>query len=783
MTDEEVRGTSGEVVDPPLDIEKKPQAKAKAGKTPKTGTKRKPAAKKSAAVQETTKSKATAKKGKSTVSAPGGAESGGAKTQTPARKKRVPKKTEESVQVNPVGQFGRIDVETYTVPASAPPVVTLTGASKVLAGTKQQVTVSAPETVVAQAAPAFIKIRNVDATLREITTHVIANKVIVQGLVHLQIFFVAEDEMVHHLAEDVAFSTFVDIPGAAPGMRVIVQPSIAAVFTQIKANGTILEKIIILDVFVKVVEDIQVNPQPGTGPVLLLQQVVGEGTVQTLHDTLVTLAEPAVKVEEIRGEIRDVTTEIIPNKVIVQGTIHKQIFFVGTDNIARHQAEEIHFSAFLDLPGVQPGMSVRVQPRIEVIVFELLTPTTLREKVVIENFMKVTTAIEFQAALGEGPLFRVPEIIGEGQGQILRRDVVTLDRPASTIREITAVLRDLRSHVIPGKAILQGTIHKQIYYIGPDEIEFHQAEDVPFSIMVDIPGASSGMDLVAEPVIEQVIFHLLSPTELEEKVILQARLIVVEHRQLRLVLGAEPLVAIEQVVGENLRQVLVKLTNAVSPFIKRVVPVEVVQTVQGEMVFTEQSIVENQVELPVVAVKIAEVSAEIQDLRATVIPGGLLVEGNVVKDITFVGEDDMVRNITEVVPFSLIISIPSTPGFTVQSAEVQIEQILFSISADGLTVRQIIVLKATAMVVESTTEQFQLISIVEVPGLNVTSVLVEEPVLTPAGVVLQQFPVITGLSGPGLALVESSTFSLHTLHVVGDGEQTLNVLEAIVVDP
>ena len=145
------------------------------------------------------------------------------------------------------------------------------------------------------------------------------------------------------------------------------------------------------------------------------------------------------------------------------------------------------------------------------------------------------------------------------------------------------------------KAILQGTIHKQIFFIGlADNIEHHQAEDVPFSIMVDIPGAVAGLDLVAEPVIESVIFNLLSPTELEEKVIIFARLIVVEQRQSRLVLGNGPLVKVEQVVGENLSQVLVRLVNQIAA-VKRVSAITVVSPVAGEITFRQQIIVENEV--------------------------------------------------------------------------------------------------------------------------------------------------------------------------------------------
>ena len=261
---------------------------------------------------------------------------------------------------------------------------------------------------------------------------------------------------------------------------------------------------------------------------------------------------------------------------------------------------------------------------------------------------------------------------------------------------------------------------------------------------------------------------------------------MVEQRQSRLVLGNGPLVKVEQVIGENLSQVLVRLVNQIAIVVaKRVSALTVVTQAAAEVTFTQQIIVENEVVLPITAIKIAEVSATIENLRVQVIPSGLLVEGNVVKDVKFVGTDNVVRNIQEVVPFSLIINIPNVQNAQVTMVEVQIEQILTSISPDGQTVRQVIVLSATATVTEApVTESFQVINELVVPGLNVQTVLVQAPVQTPAGVVVQQFNVITGLSGPGLSLLVNPVFGVHNFQVVGDGIQALNVLESVtLLDP
>ncbi|NLG83997.1 MAG: DUF3794 domain-containing protein [Firmicutes bacterium] len=382
-----------------------------------------------------------------------------------------------------------------------------------------------------------VKIRNITATVRDLTTEVIEGKVIVQGVIHKQIFFVGEDNIVHHQPEDVSFSTFVEILGAAPGLNVEVEPSISHIgFTLL--NPTTLHQKVVLELFVKVTETQQLNVLAGTGPLVRLDQVIGENTRQELIEQEVTLGTPAVKITEIRATVREITTDVIEDKVIVQGVIHKQIFFVGEDNVERHQAEEVEFSTFVDIPGAVSGMDVEVVPTVEFVDFILLSPTTLLEKVVVEFFVKVTQSIQFNVALGPGALLKVEEVVGENTTQILAESTLTLNRPAVKIREIVARVNEITTEVIEDKVIVQGIIHKQIFYIGEENVEFHQAEDVPFSTFVEIPGARPGMNVHVEPVIETILFELLSSTSLLQKVVLELFVKVTETVQLQVAVAA-----------------------------------------------------------------------------------------------------------------------------------------------------------------------------------------------------------------------------------------------------
>jgi len=614
-----------------------------------------------------------------------------------------------------------------------------------------------------------IKVRNVVGKVVNLVAEVIPNKVIVQGVVHEQLFFVGTDDLVHHISDDVNFSTFLDIPGAMPGMNAQVTANIEEIIPELAPDGLSVVKKIILEVFVKVTETVQVNFLPGNGPLLLLKQVVGENTVQTLVETDFTLPVPAIKVDEVVGRIENIDVEVIENKVIIQGVLHKQIFFIDTNNVGRHQAEDVPFSTFVDLPGAVPGMDVQVHPRIEVILFELISPTILRQKAVMEFFVKVTETVRQNVTVGDGPLFKVEEFIGENKVQELSETVITLDVPAVKVREIIARIQDIESFVITDKVIVQGILHKQIFFIGTDNIERHQAEDIPFSLFLDIPGAVTGDNVHIQPIIEAVFFELLSPTQLRQKVVFAIHAVVAREIQLNLVLSTGPLFKVEQVIGENTKQVLVIRREPivppppVSPITIDTVTIVFPEAVAGE----QQIIIRNELELPVTAIKIKEIQAIITDLSATIVTDGVLVQGVVEKTVFFVDTDNIVRTVTEEVPFSILVNIPGIQPGTPINVTVDIETITFSLSEDGERVIQNIVLRATVQGESAPGQRVTVVTNVSGPGIVQSKVRVRAFVLLPNGQIeLQEFDVVTDVSGPGIGNV---TRQVLLLDVVNDG--------------
>ena len=96
-----------------------------------------------------------------------------------------------------------------------------------------------------------------------------------------------------------------------------------------------------------------------------------EGLLVLVDDT-VDLFTPAEKIDEIRAVVEDLRCHIIPGKVIFQGILHKQIFFVNKRNTVVHQRVEIPFPDLLILQA-EPGQGCQLIPEI---VFWILSYST-----------------------------------------------------------------------------------------------------------------------------------------------------------------------------------------------------------------------------------------------------------------------------------------------------------------------------------------------------------------------------------------------------------------------
>ena len=124
-------------------------------------------------------------------------------------------------------------------------------------------------------------------------------------------------------------------------------------------------------------------------------KVIGEAIGQVVVEG--NIAINAVKIDRIIAEIRDVTDHVFRNKVVKQGTIHKQIFYVDPEGVVREIEENIPFMISVDIPGVERTPFTDVQNHLlDIDTDYVLTPGTVTEpgnlmqKVVAHVLVKVS---------------------------------------------------------------------------------------------------------------------------------------------------------------------------------------------------------------------------------------------------------------------------------------------------------------------------------------------------------------------------------------------------------
>lgn len=92
---------------------------------------------------------------------------------------------------------------------------------------------------------------------------------------------------------------------------------------------------------------------------LKVLKVIGEEVAQVVVESEVPIN--AVKIDRIEASLGNVEDHVFENKVVKQGVIHKQIFYVDPNNFLRHLAEDIPFMVTVEIPGVAPNDFIEVQ--------------------------------------------------------------------------------------------------------------------------------------------------------------------------------------------------------------------------------------------------------------------------------------------------------------------------------------------------------------------------------------------------------------------------------------
>jgi len=434
---------------------------------------------------------------------------------------------------------------------------------------------------------------------------------------------------------------------------------------------------------------------------LRLEEVIGEASRQTIVSEVVTLPTEKPNVADVidftvRTEITN--TDIVPNKVIVEGALEISVVFEAavppqTVHVAHFR---LPFTAFVEIPGAEPGMTVTTRVIVEDVNFEVVSGRQIRIRAVIEVFARVTqTALlnvvtDVTGVAGivvTKETIRAENVLGEATNQIVLRELLVIPPekpPAASIIDFSTSVAIDTIEVITDKVIVSGTVTvRVIYEAAVPTQQVHVAHfTISFEGFVDIPGATEDMTATAQVDVEFANFEVTAPSrEIQANIVLKITAKVVETRAIQVV---------TDVTGSPLIQVRKELVR--------------IQEVLSERI--EQTVVRQVVTLPEIKPNVATVlesTATVTITDTDVVPGKVIVRGTIRLRVLYEA-----ANVTQTVnvahfeiPFTDFVVLPEAqPGMTA-TVSVKVEFVSVEVIPPGRQLTAQIVLAITGRIVRT----------------------------------------------------------------------------------
>ncbi len=385
--------------------------------------------------------------------------------------------------------------------------------------------------------PDVEKVLSVDKSVKVRSVRVVPDKVIVEGTLTLQIVYVAFEpaQSVHHFHSQINFTTFVDVPGALPGMDVDVDINVEDVsVTRQAGHPRRFDVVAVLEVSAKVSEvmDIDIVTQCPAGcncetEDISVDDVVATGKKQVMISEFfdVPREKPDVeKVLDVDVKVEVTGTKLLRNKVIVDGAATITVLYVGMlpDQPVHSLHQTLKFSDFVEVPGAMPGMDVKVDVAVESADAEQVKTShsfRMRADIVLKLTASVVQMRRVRAITGlmncpnvQGTFttLRVDSLVGENSSQVIIKDTFETPDPKPDVQKILQTTVDKvtvdETKVLRDKVIVSGNVDVQIVYVAAETDQSVHAmhRKIPFRTFVEVMGAREDMDVEVKTGVEFV---------------------------------------------------------------------------------------------------------------------------------------------------------------------------------------------------------------------------------------------------------------------------------------
>lgn len=287
---------------------------------------------------------------------------------------------------------------------------------------------------------------------------------------------------------------------------------------------------------------------------LKVNLVQGENRVQTVVRGQIKVPDAKPDVEKILSKTVDTrvrNVSIVPDKVIVEGTLSLQVTYIAfkPDQSVHSFDDDVNFTAFVDVEGAEPGDDNFVQFTVEDV--SLTTskkdPRKFDVAAVLSTFAKITQIDEMEI-LTETPEgnealetadITVEHMIGDKETkQIIVSDIFEVPEEKPEVEKILkskaeAVVTDKR--LVANKVIIDGEVRLQILYVAmePQQSVHDLHHTIKFNAFVEVPDAQPGMKVHVIAEVETADVEPVVDPALRADIIVKLTVFVSETRTLR----------------------------------------------------------------------------------------------------------------------------------------------------------------------------------------------------------------------------------------------------------
>ncbi|WP_066634270.1 DUF3794 and LysM peptidoglycan-binding domain-containing protein [Desulfolucanica intricata] len=437
-------------------------------------------------------------------------------------------------------------------------------------GTKQ--TVIHEKFSVPDSKPDVGKILSTKESAKVKKVEVLRDKVVVNGILHLQVVYVAfkPDQSVHSMFHKLPFTTFIDLPGVEPGMDVDVKVMVEDVsVTPAPDCARDFDVAAVLQVTAKATEprevDVAVRAQPNMQVEterLKVEHLIANAKKQIIVSESFKIPREKPDVQEvidIDTEVTILNKKIIKDKVVFDGEVDLSILYVAMKpEMPVHDLHKvIKFSDFVEVPGAEKDMNVEIKAVVENVNVE---PTagdackldadivlSINVYVTESRTVDVITDVDTDECNVTRTNLKVDHLVGEATTQVIVKDISAPPHDMPDVEDVIDCrlenldIKDV--DIISGKVIVRGTVEILVVYTAmkDNKSSVHTLHrKLNFRTFVEIPGAQEDMDVEVKPVLEYCNCQTDTGCNVKCEAVLKITVRVTETMDRSVVTGAEP---------------------------------------------------------------------------------------------------------------------------------------------------------------------------------------------------------------------------------------------------